>query len=198
MAARVTIAEVDEIVEVGEIDPEYVVTPGIFVDRIVRIPEGGLGTPQKTKEMISRLGEIEIARKMLFRTQEVDRSPDLVERKGTKPRLDTGTIAMRAAKELKVGDYANLGFGIPDFCALYIPEGVIFQSENGALGYGPLVLEDEIEKADWHYVAAGGRFFTPVPGMALFDVVTSFAMIRSGRLITILGALEVSFSLRVH
>ncbi len=192
MAARVTIAEVDEIVEVGEIDPEHVVTPGIFVDRIVRIPEAGLGTHQKTKDIISRLGEIEIARKMLFRTPEVDRSPDLVKGRGMKPRLDKETIAMRAAKELKDGDYANLGFGIPDFCALYIPEGVVFQSENGALGYGPLVMEDEIEKADWHYVAAGGRFFTPVPGMALFDVVTSFAMIRGSRLITILGALEVS------
>ncbi len=192
MAAKVTIAEVDEIVEVGEIDPEHVVTPGIFVDRIVRIPEDGLGTHRKTKEMIAGLGEIEIARKLLFRTTEVDRSPGLVEGRGIKPRLDTQTVAMRAAKELKDGDYANLGFGIPDLCALYIPEGVIFQSENGALGYGPLVMEDEIEKAEWHYVAAGGRFFTPVPGMALFDVVTSFAMIRSGRLITIMGALEVS------
>ncbi|MCL0097101.1 3-oxoacid CoA-transferase subunit A [Dehalococcoidia bacterium] len=39
MNARVTIAEVDEIVEIGEIDPEVVVTPGIFVNRIVRIEE---------------------------------------------------------------------------------------------------------------------------------------------------------------
>lgn len=44
MASRVTIAEVDEIVEVGELDPEVIVTPGIFVDRIVEVPEGGLGS----------------------------------------------------------------------------------------------------------------------------------------------------------
>ncbi len=37
--ARITIAEVDEIVEVGEIDPEAVVTPGIFVNRIIEVKE---------------------------------------------------------------------------------------------------------------------------------------------------------------
>jgi 3-oxoacid CoA-transferase subunit B len=124
----------------------------------------------------------------------MDQSLDLVEvkRRGIKQGLDRDTIAMRAAKELKDGDYANLGQGIPNLCALYVPEEVIFQSQNGALGYGPLVMENEIEKADFHYIDAGGRFWTPVPGMALFDVVTSFAMIRSRRLVTILGALQVS------
>jgi len=109
-----------------------------------------------------------------------------------KQRLEREVVAMRAAKELKDGDCVNLGIGIPNLCALYIPEGVLFETENGALGYGPLVREDEIERADQHYVDAGGRFFTPAPGMAIFDMVTSFAMIRSGRLITILGGLQVS------
>jgi len=54
------------------------------------------------------------------------------------------------------------------------------------------VLEAASETAEAPYGAAGGRFFTPVPGMALFDVLTSFAMIRSGRLITVMGGLEVS------
>ena len=192
MAARVTIAEVDEIVEVGAIDPEHVVTPGIFVDRIVKIPESGLCTPPKRKELIQRFGEMDIARKMLFRQLGIERSPDSREGSGAKQRLDRDTMAMRAAKELKPGDYANLGVGIPNLCALYIPEGVIFQSENGALGYGPLVLEDEIEKAEFYYVDGGGRFVTPAPGMAVFDLLTSFAMIRGARLTSILGALEVS------
>ena len=39
-AARVTVVEVDEIVEPGELDPEEIVTPGIFVNRIVKRPEG--------------------------------------------------------------------------------------------------------------------------------------------------------------
>lgn len=109
-----------------------------------------------------------------------------------KQRLEREVIAMRAAKELRDGDYVNLGIGLPNLCALHIPEGVIFHSENGALGYGPLVMQDEVEKADQHYVDAGARYFTPAPGMAIFDLVISFAMIRSGRLITILGGFQVS------
>ena len=35
-AARLVIVEVEEIVEVGELDPEHVVTPGVYVDRVVR------------------------------------------------------------------------------------------------------------------------------------------------------------------
>ena len=192
MAGKTTIAEVDEIVEVGDIDPEHVVTPGAFVDRIVQIPEDGLGTDSKKRYMIDMFGSIDIARKMLFRSKVADEGPDLAHAAGAKPRLDRDTIAMRAAMELKPGDYANLGIGIPNLCALYIPEGVIFQSENGALGYGPLVLEDEIDKAEFHYVDAGARFFTPAPGMAIFDVLTSFSMIRRGRLVSILGGLQVS------
>jgi len=67
MAAKVTIAEVDEIVEVGEIDPEHVVTPGIFVDRIVKVPEGGLGSAQRAKELLAKVAQIDIVRQILFR-----------------------------------------------------------------------------------------------------------------------------------
>jgi 3-oxoacid CoA-transferase subunit B len=109
-----------------------------------------------------------------------------------KHKLDRNTIAMRAAKEFKDGDYANLGRGLPSLCALYVPDGVVFQSENGILGYGPLVMEEDIEEAELHRVDAGGRFLTPAPGMSFFDVVTSFIMISSGRFITVLGAFEVS------
>lgn len=109
-----------------------------------------------------------------------------------KQRLDRNGIAKRAAKELKDGDYVNLGLGIPNHCADYADEGVIFHTENGAMGYGPLVSPDEPEKADFHYHDAIGRFWVPAPGMSVFDVVTSFVMIRSGRMIVILGALEVS------
>jgi 3-oxoacid CoA-transferase subunit A len=66
MAAKVTIVEAEEIVEVGEIDPEHVMTPSVFVDRIVEIPKTGYGTAKKRKELVYKLGEIEIVRKMLF------------------------------------------------------------------------------------------------------------------------------------
>jgi 3-oxoacid CoA-transferase A subunit len=70
MAARVTIVETDQIVEVGAIDPEHVVTPGGFVDRIVEIPPDGLGTPEKGKQMIRTLGQVESVRDLLFGKQD--------------------------------------------------------------------------------------------------------------------------------
>ena len=109
-----------------------------------------------------------------------------------KERLDETVMAMRAARELKPGDYCNLGIGTPQLCASYVPEGVYVQAENGVIGYGPLVTTDNIEQADAALIDAGGRFYTPAPGMCFFDLITSFAMIRSGRLISIMGGLQVS------
>jgi len=109
-----------------------------------------------------------------------------------KQRLEREVIAMRAAKELKDGDCVNLGFGLPTLCALYVPEGIRFQTEAGLLGYGRLVMADEADTADWHYIDASGRFVNPAPGMAIMDVVTSFCMIRSGRLTSIMGGFQVS------
>ena len=65
MAAKVTIAEVEQIVEVGDIDPEHVVTPGIFVDRVLEIPPDGLGTPEKGQAVIEQLTQIESVRDLL-------------------------------------------------------------------------------------------------------------------------------------
>jgi 3-oxoacid CoA-transferase A subunit len=66
MAAETTIVEADKIVEVGEIDPEHVVTPGAFVDRIIEIPEDGYGTPEKGAKLISMLTQISSVRDLLF------------------------------------------------------------------------------------------------------------------------------------
>jgi 3-oxoadipate CoA-transferase alpha subunit len=43
MAATVTVASVHEVVELGELDPEHIVTPGIFVQRIVKVPRTATG-----------------------------------------------------------------------------------------------------------------------------------------------------------
>ena len=109
-----------------------------------------------------------------------------------KERLSEEVIAMRAVKELKEGDYCNLGIGLPQFCASYVPEGVQVQTENGALGYGPLLTMENIDQVNADMADAGARFFSRAPGMCFFDLLTSFAMIRSGRLTSILGGLEVS------
>ena len=42
-AAQITVVEVDEIVEPGQLDPEEIVTPGVFVQRIVKRPDGFTG-----------------------------------------------------------------------------------------------------------------------------------------------------------
>jgi len=109
-----------------------------------------------------------------------------------KERLGEEVIAMRAVRELKTGDYCNLGIGIPQFCASYVPEGVQVQTENGALGFGPLLTMEDIDQVNADMADAGARFFSRAPGMCFFDLLTSFAMIRSGRLISILGGLQVS------
>ena len=84
-----------------------------------------------------------------------------------KQRLDRDGMAKRAAQELKPGDYVNLGFGIPNLCPPYAHEDVVFQTENGAIGYGPLVSAEESEKADFHYHDAIGRFWVNITATSL-------------------------------
>ncbi|WP_373522788.1 3-oxoacid CoA-transferase subunit B [Aquiflexum sp.] len=106
--------------------------------------------------------------------------------------LDKTQIARRIAKEVKNGQYINLGIGIPTLVANYIPEEleVVLQSENGLLGIGPFPIE---EKIDPDLINAGKQTITMVKGSALFNSAESFAMIRGGHVqLTILGAMEVS------
>jgi len=109
-----------------------------------------------------------------------------------KERLTEELLAVRAAREIRPGDCCNLGIGLPQMCVSYVPEGCIVQTENGALGYGPLIGVENFDQMDLDLVDAGSRFFTPALGMVFFDLLTSFAMIRSGRLTSILGGLQVS------
>ena len=103
-------------------------------------------------------------------------------------------IARRASAELKDGDIVNLGIGLPTEVANYVPEGmsVMFHSENGLLGMGPLPYEDEL---DPQVINAGKQTVTMVSGASVFDSSLSFAMIRGGHVdVAILGGLEVSQS----
>jgi 3-oxoacid CoA-transferase B subunit len=100
-------------------------------------------------------------------------------------------IARRAALELADGEVVNLGFGMPTAVANHIPEGVdvILQSENGCLMFGPTPALGE---QDADVANAGGQPITLLPGASIFDLATSFGIIRGGHVdTTILGALEV-------
>jgi len=162
-AADIVVAEVEEIVPVGSIDPNYVHTPGCYVDYLVQ--------HHVTPDDLGSSASLTLSRKM-------DES-----------RIN---IARRAFAELKKDDVVNLGIGIPTLVADFIkPEdGIILHTENGMLGVGPSP-KDGGGAMDYP-VNAGKVPVTALPGSAYFDSADSFAMIRGGHIdVAIMGGLEV-------
>jgi len=109
-----------------------------------------------------------------------------------KPRLERQAMCDRLAMEFQDEWIVNLGVGMPTLCSNYIDPNkeIIFHSENGVIGYGPLAIEGQEDK---HLVNAGGQKVTAVPGMAIVHHADSFALIRGGMVdVTVMGAYEVS------
>jgi 3-oxoacid CoA-transferase len=171
--ARVTVAEVDEVVAPGTLDPECVVTPGIYVDRVVAT-EHGLD-PEEVRALSRRYG----------RAVHMEPRPDVG---GLPPDLMT----RRAALLLRDGEYVNLGLGLPTLLSNHVPgvRDVILHSENGMLNFGPL---DDEEDADIDLYNASGQLVRMLPGASFFDSVAAHGMARGGRVTTVvLGAFQVS------
>ena len=161
---KVTVAEVEELVEAGRLDPNAIHTPGIYVDRIVQ--------------------GAKYEKRIEFRTVAGTAS------KKDSPVREA--MARRAARELRDGYYVNLGIGIPTMVANFIPPGinVTLQSENGLLGIGPFPTDDRV---DPDLINAGKQTITTIAGSSFFSSADSFAMIRGGHIdLSILGGLEVA------
>ena len=101
-------------------------------------------------------------------------------------------MARLVAKDIPDGAYVNLGIGLPELVAQFVPPGreVIFQTENGLLGMGPAPAPGQ---EDPELINAGKKMVTAIPGAAYFHHADSFAMIRGGHIdICVLGAMQVS------
>ncbi|HEY0779246.1 MAG TPA: 3-oxoacid CoA-transferase subunit B [Gemmatirosa sp.] len=162
-AADVVVAEVEEIVPVGTLDPDEIHTPGIYVDYLVQA--------RTTLEDLGSSASVEASG-----------------RRGDGTRMH---MARRALAELRRGDVVNLGIGIPTLVADLIgPEdGIILHTENGMLGVGPSPADGG---ALDYPVNAGKVPVTALPGSSYFDSADSFAMIRGGHVnVAIMGGLQV-------
>jgi len=162
-AADLVIAEVEEIVAVGTIEPEHVHTPGCYVDYLVQA--------HVTLENLGISASVSASKK----------TGDA-----------RGHMAARAFAELKKGDVVNLGIGIPTLVADFIKsgDGIILHTENGMLGVGPSPADGG--GAMDYPVNAGKIPVTALPGSSYFDSTDSFAMIRGGHIdVAVMGGLQV-------
>ncbi|MBL4639129.1 MAG: 3-oxoacid CoA-transferase subunit B, partial [Kordiimonadaceae bacterium] len=162
-AADIVIAEVEEIVPVGEIQPEFVHTQGLFVDYLV----------------IAKLKPEDLGSSLSVSSSDKKVDPQRL------------AMAKAALGYLAPGDIVNLGIGIPTLVADLIKaeDGITLHSENGMLGVGPSPAEGG---AMDYPVNAGKIPVTALPGSSYFDSASSFGMIRGGHIdVAIMGGLQV-------
>lgn len=172
-AAKITIAEVDEVVAAGALDQEAIVTPGIFVHRLV----------QRLKPL-EKEAVFGLMRTMGRNIKVAENAAEGVV--GLSPEL----MALRAARLLAPGQYVNLGIGLPTLVSDFISDEVTLHAENGVLGYGPLARTEE---EDLDLYNASSQFVTLLSGASFFHSADAFVMARGGHVGTvILGGFQVA------
>lgn len=165
-AADLVIVEVEKIVQVGELDPNFIHTPGCFVDYLV-------------------LAKLDV--------NDLGSSAGVVD-KPTQANAARLNIAQAALNELRSGEIVNVGIGIPTLVAELITpaHNIVLHTENGLLGVGPT---PESGGAMNYPVNAGKMPVSALPGASYFDSTMSFAMIRGGHIdVAIMGGLQVDES----
>ena len=170
MCARVTIAEVEEIVPEGELDPDEIHVPAVYVHRLYK--------GEYYEKPIEHLTLLSDSNKLNSKT---------IRHLAQKLR-----IARRAAKELEDGMTVHLGVGIPVLVAHTMDPNlnIMVQSESGALGVG------EYPKAgqeDPDIVNTGREAVRLVPCASCFSSNEAMDMLRGGHTdLNIIGGFQVS------
>ena len=161
------------VVEIGEIDPEVVVTPGIFVDRVVAV---GAAPQQEARDHEHR--------------------PSTAHRSSTSTAARCSQRRARrrsSRRDIPPGSYVNLGIGQPTTVADYLPpelrRGAAHRERHAQHGSRRVALT----QIDPDLINAGKIPVTELPGASYFHHADSFAMMRGGHLdVCVLGAFQVS------